>query len=75
MNMKLTTTHLIDMIAELPQNVSFGYVNTKSGSLVELTDVNAAEGSISIKRTTKEGTEKLSKVNNDKLKAISDGLL
>ena len=73
--MKLTTTHLIDMIAEIPQNVPFGYVNTKSGSLVELTDVNAAEGSISIKRTTKEGTEKLSKVNNEKLKAISDGLM
>lgn len=73
--MKLTTTHLIDMIAEIPQNVPFGYVNTKSHSIVELTDVNSGDGSVSIKRTTKDDTVKLSKVNFDKIKAISDGLL
>lgn len=73
--MKLTTTHLIDMIAEIPQNVPYRYVNTKSQSIVELTEVNTADGSISIKRTTKDDTVKLSKVNFDKIKAISDGLI
>ena len=53
----------------------FGYVNTKSHSLVELTDVNPSDGSISIKRTTKNNTVKLSKGNLSKIKAISDGLL
>ena len=73
--MKLTTTHLIDMIAEIPQNVPFGYVNPKSHSLVELTEVNPGDGSVSIKRTTKNDTVKLSKVNFGKITAISDGLL
>lgn len=73
--MKLTTTHLIDMIAAIPQNVPYSYVNTKSHSIVELTDVNSGDGSISIKRTTKNDTVKASKVNFNKIKAISDGLL
>lgn len=73
--MKLTTTHLVEMIAEIPQNVPFSYVNTKSHSIVELIEVNLGGGSVSIKRTTKNDTVKVSKVNFDKIKAISDGLL
>ena len=73
--MKLTATHLIDLIAEIQQNVRYSYVNTRSHSIVELIDVNSAEGSIIIKRTTKDGAVKVSKVNYDKIKVISDGLL
>ena len=73
--MKLTTIHLIDMIANIRKNVKYSYVNTRSHSIVELIDVNSAEGSITIKRITKDDTIKVSKVNHDKIKAISDGLL
>ena len=73
--MKLTTTHLIELVKDIPQNVPFNYVNTKSRSIVELVDVSPSEGSITIKRTTKEDNVKVSKVDFKKLKAISDGLL
>lgn len=73
--MKLTTTHLIDLIAEVPQNVPYSYVNTKSHSIVELTDINSGDGSVSIKRTTKDDNVKLSKVNFGKIQAIADGLM
>lgn len=73
--MKLTTTHLIELVKGIPQNVPFNYVNTKSRSIVELVDVSPSEGSITIKRTTKEDNVKVSKVDFKKLKAISDGLL
>ena len=73
--MKLTATHLIDMIAEIQQNVRYSYVNSRSHSIVELIDVNSAEGSITIRRTTKDDTIKVSKINYDKIKVISDGLL
>lgn len=72
--MKLTTTHLIDLIKALPFNTAFDYVNTKSRSTVEITGIDAADGVVSIKRTTKDGGVKESRINLTKLSAIADGL-
>ncbi len=72
--MKLTTTHLIDMIKALPQNKTFDYVNTKSRSTVTITDMDAAAGIVSIKKTTKNGGVKETRINLKKLSAIADGL-
>ena len=72
--MKLTTTHLIDLIKALPLNTAFDYVNTKSRSTVEITGIDAADGVVSIKRTTKDGGVKESRINLTKLSAIADGL-
>lgn len=72
--MKLTTTHLIEMIKALPVNKTFDYVNTKSRSTVVIMSVDAAAGSVSIKRTTKEGSVKESRINLNKLSVIADGL-
>ena len=72
--MKLTTTHLIDLIKAIPLNTAFDYVNTKSGSTVEITDIEAAAGVVSLKRTTKDGGVKESRINLNKLSAIADGL-
>lgn len=72
--MKLTTTHLIEMIKALPVNESFDYVNTKSRSTVVIISVDPAEGSVTIKRTTKEGSVKESRINLKKLSVIADGL-
>ena len=72
--MKLTTTHLIDLIKALPINTAFDYVNTKSRSTVEIIGIDAAAGVISIKRTTKNGGVKESRLNLNKLSAIAGGL-
>ena len=72
--MKLTTTHRIDMINAIPQNRAFDYVNTKSRSTVEIIGIDAAAGAVSIKRTTKDGGVKESRINLNKLSAIADGL-
>ena len=72
--MKLTTTHLIDMIKALPLNRAFDYVNTKSRSTVEITGIDAAGGVVSIRRKTKDGGVKESRINLNKLSAIADGL-
>lgn len=72
--MKLTTTHLIDLIKALPLNTAFDYVNTKSRSTVEITGIDAASGIVSIKRTTKDGGVKESRINMTKLSTIADGL-
>lgn len=72
--MKLTTTHLIDLIKALPLNTAFDYVNTKSRSTVEITGIDAAAGIVSIKRTTKDGGVKESRINLTKLSTIADGL-
>ena len=72
--MKLTTTHLIDLIKALPLNQAFDYVNTKSRSTVEITGIDAAAGVVSIKRTTKDGGVKESRINLTKLSTIADGL-
>lgn len=72
--MKLTTTHLIDLIKALPINTAFDYVNTKSRSTVEIIGIDAAAGVISIKRTTKNGGVKESRLNLNKLSAIAAGL-
>lgn len=72
--MKLNTTHLIDMIKAIPQNRAFDYVNTKSRSTVEIIGIDATAGAVSIKRTTKDGGVKESRINLNKLSAIADGL-
>ena len=72
--MKLTTTHLIELIQDIPMNVPYTYVNTKSGSTAELIDINPAETSVTIKRVTKDGTIKISRVDSKKISAIADGL-
>lgn len=72
--MKLTTTHLIDLIKALPLNTAFDYVNTKSRSTVEITGIDAAAGVVSIKRTTKDGGVKESRINLNKLATIAEGL-
>ena len=72
--MKLTTTHLIDLIKTLPFHTAFDYVNTKSRSTVEITGIDAAEGVVSIKRTTKDGGIKETRINLNKLSVIADGL-
>lgn len=72
--MKLTTTHLIDLIKALPYNTAFNYVNTKSKSIVEIIGIDAAAGIVSIKRTTKDGGVKESRINLAKLSAIASGL-
>ena len=73
--MKLTTTHLIDMIKALPQNKAFDYVNTKSQSKVEITRIEAAAGIVFIRRITKEGGVKESRINMNKLSVIANGLI
>lgn len=72
--MKLTTTHLIELIQAIPMNVPYTYVNTKSGSTAELIEINPAETSVTIKRVTKDGTIKISRVDSKKISAIADGL-
>ena len=72
--MKLTTTHLIELIQAIPMNVHYTYVNTKSGSTAELIEINPAETSVTIKRVTKDGTIKISRVDSKKISAIADGL-
>lgn len=72
--MKLTTTHLIELIQDIPMNVPYTYVNTKSKSTAELIEINPAETSLTIKRVTKDGITKISRVDSKKISAISDGL-
>ena len=72
--MKLTTTHLIELIQAIPMNVPYTYVNTKSGSTAELIEINPAETSVTIKRVTKDGTIKIARVDSKKISAIADGL-
>ena len=72
--MKLTTTHLIELIQAIPMNVPYTYINTKSGSTAELIEINPAETSVTIKRVTKDGTIKISRVDSKKISAIADGL-
>lgn len=55
-------------------NVPYTYVNTKSGSTAELIEINPAETSVTIKRVTKDGTIKISRVDSKKISAIADGL-
>ena len=73
--MILTTTHLIEMVQELPLNQQFAYVNAKSKSVVEILGVNTSESLITLKRTTKDNTCKESRVNFSKLKIIAEGLV
>ena len=72
--MNLTTTHLIELIRDIPLNVPYTYVNTKSGSTAELIAINPAETSVTIKRVTKDGTIKIARVDSKKISAIADGL-
>lgn len=72
--MNLTTTHLIELIRDIPLNVPYTYVNTKSGSTAELIAINPAETSVTIKRVTKDGTIKITRVDSKKISAIADGL-
>lgn len=73
--MKLTTTHLIELIQAIPLNVPYTYVNTKSKSTAEIISINAAETSVTIKRVTKDGIMKVSRVDSKKISSIADGLL
>lgn len=72
--MKLTTTHIIELIQEIPMNVPYAYVNTKSRSTAELIEINPAETSVTIKRVTKDGIIKIFRVDSKKISAIADGL-
>ena len=68
--MKLTTTHLIELIQAIPMNVPYTYVNTKSGSTAELIDINPAETSVTIKRVTKDGIIKISRVDSKRFQLL-----
>lgn len=72
--MKLTTTHLIELIQDIPMNVPYTYVNTKSRSTAELIGISPAETAVTIKRVTKDGIVKISKVDSQKISTIADGL-
>ena len=72
--MKLTITHLIELIQEISMNVLYAYVNTKSKSPAELIEINPAETLVTIKRVTKDGTINISRVDSKKISAIADGL-
>ena len=72
--MKLTTTHLIELIQGVPMNVPYTYVNTKSGSTAELVEIKPAENTLKIKRVTKDGVIKISSVDSKKISAIAEGL-
>lgn len=73
--MKLTITHLIELIKELPLNTPFNYVNPKSQSTVTISSISASEGIVSIVRTTKDGVVKKSSINLSKLTIIAAGLI